>query len=107
MLSWLEIEVCSNNLKLFAFCLDQILIGALNGDVVIVDPGKDVESRNEVSVLIEKRLPHPVLQILVGRFLASYDENLLAILHPKTLAFYRLNSGKFLRVSEVLFLTTF
>jgi hypothetical protein len=30
---------------------------------------------------------------LVGRFLASYDENLLAILHPKTLAFYRLNSG--------------
>lgn len=59
-----------------------------------MDPGKDVENRKEVSVLIEKQLPHPILQLLVGRFLASYDENLLAILHPKRLAFYRLNSSE-------------
>ncbi|KAI6240427.1 hypothetical protein M3Y99_00475000 [Aphelenchoides fujianensis] len=72
---------------------DQIIVGALTGAVVIVDPGKDVENRNETSILIEKTLPHPVLQIAVGRFLASYDENLLAILHPKHLAFYRLNSA--------------
>jgi hypothetical protein len=44
---------------------------------VIVDPGKDVENRKEVSILIEKRLSHPILQIAVGRFLASYDDNLL------------------------------
>ncbi|KAI6240402.1 Protein PTHB1 [Aphelenchoides fujianensis] len=72
---------------------DQVIVGALTGVVVIVDPGKDVENRNETSILIEKTLPHPVLQIAVGRFLASYDENLLAILHPKHLAFYRLNSA--------------
>ncbi|KAI6172694.1 hypothetical protein M3Y98_01001800 [Aphelenchoides besseyi] len=71
---------------------DQILIGSLTGILVIVDPGKDIENRHEVSILVEKQLPHPILQILVGRFLASYDENLLAVLHPKHLAFYRLNS---------------
>ncbi|KAI6218406.1 hypothetical protein M3Y99_01712500 [Aphelenchoides fujianensis] len=42
---------------------DQIIVGALTGAVVIVDPGKDVENRNETSILIEKTLPHPVLQI--------------------------------------------
>lgn len=65
----------------------------MTGILVIIDPGKDVDTRNEISVLIEKQLPHPILQILVGRFLASYDENLLAILHPKQLTFYRLNSS--------------
>jgi Bardet-Biedl syndrome 9 protein len=74
--------------------LEQIIIGSLNGNLVIIDPGRDVENRKEVSVLIEKQLSRAVLQILVGRFLTNYKENLLAVLHPKVLSFYRLNSSK-------------
>ena len=71
---------------------DQVIVGSLNGTLTIVDPGRDIDNRAAVAVLVEKRVGSPILQTLVGRFLSSYDAPLIAVLHPSTLAFYRLST---------------
>ncbi|CAD5211463.1 unnamed protein product [Bursaphelenchus xylophilus] len=72
---------------------DQILIGSLNGTLSIFDPGREPENRQETALMLEKDLSSPILDIKVGKFLGSYNEDLVACLHPKTLKFFRLNTA--------------
>lgn len=80
-------------LKLFNF-LDQIILGTLNGILAIIDPGRDVDNRQETSSLIEQQFSHPIIQVFIGKFVNSYDGQVLAILHPKDLVFYRVVKGE-------------
>ena len=58
-----------------------------------MDPGRDVENRYETASLVEQQLSHPIIQVLVGRFINSYEGQVLAVLHPKDLVFYRCIRG--------------
>lgn len=78
----------------YAFSLDQIIVGTLEGRVLVIDPGRDVENRQEMAVIVEKQLNTPVLQVGVGKFLSNYDTPLIATLHPRALAYHRLVAGE-------------
>ncbi|CAD5207256.1 unnamed protein product [Bursaphelenchus okinawaensis] len=71
---------------------DQIFVGSLNGTLSIFDPGREPDNRQETALMLEKDLKAPVLNILVGKFLASYEEALVAVLHPRLLKFFRLGT---------------
>ena len=47
--------------------VDQIIVGTLDGRVLVIDPGRDVENRQEMGVIVEKQLNAPVLQVVVGK----------------------------------------
>lgn len=69
-------------------------MGSLNGTLSVIDPGKDVERRQEMSVIVEAQLSQPILQVAIGKFFNSINDKIIAVLHPKLLGFYRLVSGK-------------
>uniref|UniRef100_A0AC34FI07 PTHB1 N-terminal domain-containing protein n=1 Tax=Panagrolaimus sp. ES5 TaxID=591445 RepID=A0AC34FI07_9BILA len=68
----------------------QIIVGTLNGLLGALDPGKDVENRQETASLIEQQLANPIIQVEVGNFLTNFNGPVIAVLHPKELHFYSL-----------------
>ena len=77
----------------FEWVLDQIIVGTLNGLLGALDPGKDVDNRQETSSLIEQQLASPIIQVETGNFLSNYEGPVIAVLHPKELVFYSLVKG--------------
>uniref|UniRef100_A0A0N4Z6G3 CPSF_A domain-containing protein n=1 Tax=Parastrongyloides trichosuri TaxID=131310 RepID=A0A0N4Z6G3_PARTI len=69
---------------------DVIAIGCLNGNLSILDPGIDIENRYSKAVILEETLEYPILQMIAGKFISSTQRDILAILHPKYLIFYRI-----------------
>uniref|UniRef100_A0A914RCV6 PTHB1 N-terminal domain-containing protein n=1 Tax=Panagrolaimus davidi TaxID=227884 RepID=A0A914RCV6_9BILA len=68
----------------------QIIVGTFNGLLAALDPGKDVENRQETASLIEQQLSNPIIQVEVGNFLSNFSGPVIAVLHPKELHFYSL-----------------
>lgn len=75
--------------------LDQLIVGSLEGSLTVIDPGNNIENRYEMGVIIESQLNKPVLQISTGKFLSSYDAELIVVLHPKSIAYFCLVSSKY------------
>ena len=42
--------------------VDQLIVGSLDGTLAIIDPGRDVENRQEMASIVETQLSSPVLQ---------------------------------------------
>lgn len=72
------------------FLLDQLIVGSLEGTITIIDPGGNIEQRYEMAIIVEQMLDQAVLQVIAGKFISSYDETLIAVLHPKSLVYFRL-----------------
>ncbi|KAI1704609.1 protein pthb1 like protein [Ditylenchus destructor] len=72
---------------------DQLIVGSLEGILSVVDPGRDLEHRQEMAVIAEIQLSKPVLQVITGKFLSGYDQLLIAALHPRSLVYFRLVSN--------------
>lgn len=69
---------------------------------MVIDPGNNIENRYEVAILIERQTNKPILQISSGKFLLSYDKELIVVLHPHSLTYFLLNSGLFFDFSNFL-----
>uniref|UniRef100_A0A7E4VZD8 Protein PTHB1 n=1 Tax=Panagrellus redivivus TaxID=6233 RepID=A0A7E4VZD8_PANRE len=69
----------------------QLVIGTLDGLLCLLDPGRDVDNRHEASSLMEIHLDQPIIQLAIGNFVSSQGDNVLAVLHPKLLVFYRVS----------------
>lgn len=71
-----------------------IIVGSHAGVVRVFCPSLPVASEapsyKASDLLIETNLPHPILQIHVGRFISGSQQFHLAILHPKSIAVYSL-----------------
>ncbi|CDW55770.1 PHTB1 C and PHTB1 N domain containing protein [Trichuris trichiura] len=70
---------------------DVLLVGADDGTLYAFDPsqtmGKGSQSTAD-DLVLQKRLLHPVLQLLAGRFKSSSTELQIAVLHPRSIAVY-------------------
>ncbi|KHJ45069.1 hypothetical protein D918_04880 [Trichuris suis] len=70
---------------------DVLLVGAADGTVYAFDPSLSVGKGSQSTpddLMLQKRLLHPVLQLLTGRFKSNSTELQLAVLHPRSVAVY-------------------
>uniref|UniRef100_A0AC35TFW8 Ge1_WD40 domain-containing protein n=1 Tax=Rhabditophanes sp. KR3021 TaxID=114890 RepID=A0AC35TFW8_9BILA len=73
---------------------DQIVTGSLDGTITIHDLQKTAQTKQISSVIFERKLEYPILQVSIGRFARGYSQDLIALLHPKLLVIYRLFADK-------------
>lgn len=69
---------------------EKIVVGSFSGLLRIFNVnGSDSLSGYQISdLLLELELKHPIIQLLVGLFLAASDKLHLAVLHPRKLSVY-------------------
>uniref|UniRef100_A0A915EB74 PTHB1 N-terminal domain-containing protein n=1 Tax=Ditylenchus dipsaci TaxID=166011 RepID=A0A915EB74_9BILA len=88
---------------------DQLVIGSLEGLLTVLDPGRDLEHRQEMSVIVEQQLGKSILQVSIGN---SWETTirvsgegdckcrklnylvLIAALLPRSLLYFRLLSNE-------------
>ncbi|KAK3930621.1 Protein PTHB1 [Frankliniella fusca] len=74
--------------------MSMIIIGSHAGTVRVfcpnLPPASEAPSYKPSDLLIEMNLPHPVLQLHVGRFISGSQQFHLAVLHPRSVAIYSL-----------------
>jgi len=78
--------------------LDQIIVGSLQGTLTVLDPARNVDQRQEMSLLIQLQLKSPVLQVSAGRygsskFLSADNQLLIAALHPHSIVYFQLKQS--------------
>lgn len=71
-----------------------IIVGSHVGNIRVFCPNlptaSEAPSYKPSDLLIETSLPHPVLQLHVGRFISGSQQFHLAVLHPRSVAIYSL-----------------
>lgn len=81
--------LCLGNIDNSVPPCEKIIVGSLEGIIRIYNPSKP-QYRIE-DLILEESLGHPILQLLVGRFIPSTESLGLAVLHPRKLVVYEVS----------------
>lgn len=89
-----QASLCVSGLGTSGNETSMVIVGSHAGTVRVfcpnLPPASEAPGYKPSDLLIEASLPHPILQLQVGRFISGSQQFHLAVLHPRSVAVYSL-----------------